>query len=72
MVGFEMIFVDSTNVEAVGYDEESRELHVQFRNGKVYIYADVPEETHRELLNADSKGSYLNREIKPNYECREA
>lgn len=67
-----MIFVDSTNIEAIGYDEERRELHVQFRSGKTYIYGDVSEDTYRELLNADSKGSYLNREIKSNYEYHEA
>ena len=68
----EMEYVDSSNVEAIGYDAELRELHVAFSGGKVYIYADVSEESFRELLSADSKGSYLNREIKPNYECREA
>lgn len=68
----EMEYVDSSNVEAIGYDPELRELHVNFNGGKTYIYADVSEDTYRELLSADSKGSYLNREVKPNYACREA
>lgn len=67
----EMEYVDSSNIESVGYDGDTRELHVSFVTGKLYIYAEVPEETYAELLSADSKGSYLNREIKPNYECRE-
>jgi hypothetical protein len=67
-----MVYVDSSNVEAIGFDGETRELWVQFVGGKAYIYSDVPEEVHAEFMQADSKGSYLNRELKPNYECREA
>lgn len=66
-----MIFVDSSNVEAIGYDSGQRDLYVQFQGGRTYIYANVSEQTYNEFLRADSKGSYLNREIKPNYEYRE-
>ena len=66
-----MTYVDSTNIEAVGYDQATRDLYLQFRTGKVYVYAEVPVEIHRELLEADSKGSYFNREVRPNFECRE-
>ena len=66
-----MIFVDSSNIEAIGHDPDQRELYVQFQNGRTYVYADVSVQTYEEFLQADSKGSYLNREIKPNYGCRE-
>lgn len=67
----EMIFVDSSNIEAIGYDPDQRDLYVQFHGGRTYVYADVPEQTCNEFLHADSKGSYLNREIKSNYVYRE-
>ena len=59
--------VDSSVLLTVGYDGERRLLKVRFRNGRTYYYVDVPEPAHRELLEAESKGKYLNEVIKPNY-----
>jgi hypothetical protein len=42
--------VKSSNIEAVGFDEETQELHVQFKGGTVYAYDSVPSEIHQELL----------------------
>lgn len=66
-----MTFVDSSNVEAIGFDPIGQELYVQFRSGRTYVYIDVPEATYDELMNSDSKGSYISREIRPNYQWRD-
>jgi hypothetical protein len=64
----EMIFVDSTNIEAMGYDPATMELHVRFlKSGETYVYYNVEQWRFEELMQADSKGSYLNAHIKPNY-----
>ena len=60
-----MVPVESTSIELVGYDEEARELFVRFHNrGRTYVYFDVPPEAYAALLEAPSKGRYLNFEIK--------
>jgi hypothetical protein len=64
----EMHMVDSSNVEAVGYDAENAAIHVRFLGGDTYVYSGADQGTFEELLSADSVGSYLNRVIKPNYE----
>jgi hypothetical protein len=64
----EMIYVDSSNIEAVGYDDETQELHVQFLSSGYYIYSDVPRQIFDDLINAPSKGSFLNREVKGIYQ----
>jgi hypothetical protein len=64
----EMVYVDSSNIEAVGYDAEGQELHVQFLSSGYYIYHGVPEEVFDGLMYAPSKGSYLNREVKGVFE----
>ena len=64
----EMHYVDSSNVEAIGYDEAAQELHVQFLSGGTYVYHGVPQDVYDDLMAAPSKGSYLNRMIKGNYE----
>jgi hypothetical protein len=68
----EMTYVDSSNLEQVGYDSDAMELHVIFKDGSLYVYSDVPQQIYEELLVAPSKGSYLNREVKSvyNYEKR--
>lgn len=60
-----MTFVDSSNIEAIGHDPDSLELHVSFRSGDTYVYYDVPSVVFDAFLSAPSKGSFLNREIKP-------
>lgn len=67
----DMIPVDSTTLEKVGYDADNRELYLRFLHGSTYVYADVPPETHQELLAADSLGSYFNRHIRPNFAYRQ-
>jgi KTSC domain-containing protein len=65
-----MLPVDSTSIEAVGYDEEVRELYVRFRLGRTYVYLDVAPSAYAAHLDAPSKGRYLNFEIKPYHEYR--
>jgi hypothetical protein len=67
----EMQMVDSSNVEAVGYDPEEREIYVRFLGGRTYAYGEADERTFDELRTADSVGSYLNRVLKPNHPYRE-
>ena len=51
----------------VSYDPETLKLTVTFQNGRVYEYAQVPEQVAQDFANAPSVGSALNSEIKPNY-----
>ena len=64
-----MYFVDSSNVESIGYDGENQELHITFlgSSGTTYVYLDVPDIVWEDLQAAPSKGSFLNREVKPRF-----
>ena len=66
----EMHYVDSTNVAAIGYDADNRELHVAFLKSGTYIYVGVSEWVFQEFLQADSKGEYHHENIRNNYEFR--
>ena len=63
----EMIPVESSNIEAVGYDGDSSTLQVEFKNGGTYQYFDVPEHIFEGLRDADSVGRYLASVIKGSY-----
>ena len=64
----EMIYVDSSNIEAIGYDDGAQELHVRFLTGASYIYHNVPRQIFDDLIQAPSKGSFVNREVKGVYQ----
>ena len=58
----EMVPVDSSNIEAIGYDPDSATLIIQFKKaGSIYEYYDVPQYEYDGLMAADSKGSYANK-----------
>lgn len=59
--------VASSNVASVGYDEDAKQLQVEFKNGSVYSYWNVPVTEFRALMAARSKGSYLHFYIKGSY-----
>lgn len=58
----------SSVVAAVRYDEKTSKLRIVFRSGSIYDYLKVPVEAYNEMMKASSKGEFLNKEIKPNYQ----
>lgn len=64
-----MIPVVSSNLVAVGYDEETMTLRIQFHNG-TYDYYNVPPEVYQGLMNAPSHGKYHAAYIKNVYPYR--
>jgi len=60
--------VESSTLAAVGYDEFSELLELEFRSGAVYRYFSVPATEHESLLAAVSKGNYFNRAIRGRYQ----
>lgn len=63
----ELISVESSNVEEIGYDEETQTAYVRYLNGGLYIYKGVPLLEFENLRNAPSIGSYLHRNFKNLY-----
>jgi hypothetical protein len=59
--------VQSESILSVGYDRSARAVEVEFTSGAVYRYAPVPAYVYRELLDAPSKGAYVNTVLKPRY-----
>jgi len=62
--------VQSSSLAAVGYSPDLNVLEVEFRNGLAYEYRLVPESVHRQLMEAESKGAFLNAHIRNRYPTR--
>lgn len=63
-----MTQVQSSNVEAIGYDADQSELYVRFASGDTYIYLTVDPSLYEGLLSAASVGRYLNDNVKSSHE----
>lgn len=69
--------VKSSNVTSVGWEPSDEDptigtLEVEFNNGKVYQYLEVPELAFETLMGASSVGRYLNQNIIGSYAERRA
>lgn len=61
----EIISVNSSVVAKIGYDDGN--LFVKFIDNGWYVYRKFPANLFDEFRNAQSKGTFLNRRIKPNF-----
>lgn len=59
--------VQSSNIAAFGYDHHTQRLAVQFANGHIFYYVNVPMTIYIEMQKAPSKGSFYSREIKGHF-----
>ena len=67
-----MHLVESSSIQAIGYDEEGEELWIDFHSSPdPYVYFEVSPEVYGELEEAGSKGQYVNLMIKPHYRCEQ-
>lgn len=63
--------VESSSVDAVGYDPDSGKLYVRFvGSGRAYVYYGVPAPVYGAFMAAESKGRFVNARIKGLYEYR--
>ena len=67
----QMIQVSSSNINSIGYDKNLEVLRIEFHEGNLYEYYNVPEIIHSSLMSSTSKGSYFHENIKGKYEYKE-
>ena len=60
----ERIYVSSSNISSIGYDESQMVLEVEFLSGGIYQYYDIPYETYERFINAESHGKFFHAYIK--------
>jgi hypothetical protein len=57
----------SSVVAYMTYDADKSRLTIHYKSGAIYEYLDVPESEYASMKKATSKGTYLNKVIKPKY-----
>ena len=56
--------VSSSNIASIGYDSGTQTLEVEFHNGSVYQYRNVPSGIYQGLMSAPSHGEYFDAYVK--------
>lgn len=59
--------VESSNVARILYEEDLQELHVEFSNGSIYTYHQVPDNVAADFFNTDSMGRFVHKRLKGVY-----
>ena len=67
----ERVPVESNSLRSVGYEAATQTLEVEFTNGRIYRYAEVPPQTHDWLMRSKGKGGYFNRMVRDRYAMRD-
>ena len=59
--------VNSSSISSIGYDGISQTLEVEFIDGGIYQYFNVPRYVYDGIMNAGSHGRYFAQNIKDRY-----
>jgi hypothetical protein len=59
--------VESSALATVGYSKKLRALEIEFRNGSIYRYLEVPPDVYQALLTASSKARCYDENIRHKY-----
>ncbi|WP_013323339.1 lysine--tRNA ligase [Gloeothece verrucosa] len=67
VIAFPLLKSQSAALKGFDYDADKKVLRVEFLNGSVYLYHDIPESKYKELEKAPSKGQFFNAEIRDKF-----
>lgn len=67
---WDFVDVESSNLAAVAYDEDSKSMRVRFVSGDVWEYDEVSPQKHKGLMGAPSAGKYFNSQIRGSHPGR--
>jgi len=64
----DMVSVSSSQISAIGYDSETMEARVEFSNGSVYSYSQVPMGVTDSIIHSESPGRTFAQVLKFGYQ----
>jgi len=56
--------IESKAISSLGYEATEQRLEIQFTDGGIFEYENVPPDVHLQFLMAPSKGQYFNQMIR--------
>lgn len=62
--------VESSNIKSVGYNKKGKILEVEFKNGSIYHYRNVPVKSVQDFLEAPSIGKFFSANIRNSFDFK--
>ena len=59
--------IDSSAIASVGYSKRLHALEIEFVNGAIYRYLDVPSSLYRQLVKSNSRARFYDKNIRGRY-----
>ena len=56
--------IASSSIASVGYDEATKTLELEFHNGRIYQFFNIPPQMAAALKAAPSHGAYFNKYLR--------
>ena len=69
VIAFPLLKSQSQAIKSFDYDADKQILKIEFNNGGIYKYLDVPESIYQGLKEAGSVGQYFNSNIREKFGC---
>ena len=67
VIAFPLLKNTSAVIQSFDYDPEKKILKVEFANGSIYKYNDVPEDIYNEMKTTPSLGQFFNARVREKY-----
>ena len=64
------VLVESGKLNSIGYDLNRRTLEIQYDNGEVYQYYEVPQVVYSRMMNAEFTFGYFSHHIKYRFKSK--
>ncbi len=61
--------MESTALVTVGYSKKLHALEIEFHDGSIYRYLEIPRDIYVAMLAAESKATYYNDHVRGKYHC---
>lgn len=71
MSSIDVAVVDSSVISKAEYCNQSDQMLITFKNGRIYMYDDVPRNVFDEMISAESVGRYFNSHVRNLYKFNE-
>jgi hypothetical protein len=63
--------VKSRILRSVGYDDSTKILEIEFQNGLVYQFLNVPPKVSTDLMRSDEIGKYFTDKIRSRFQTKQ-
>ena len=62
--------IESSNLVKTEYDTQTKKMLVEFKNGTVYEYEEVPHQVYTQFRMSESQGKFFSSKISKSYKYK--